>query len=357
MRNIRPAESIYFSQSMPPVLACLSLPDTERYLERMGLPAALACEPPSLDLLSRILMAHHLNIPYDSSAIHVGPEDWRGPNKEITWRQGPGMEMGGRGNFDRVVLRRNGGYCYALNQLAASLLRGFGFRVSEVGARVFLHRGKDPEEVGHWWSHTTHMALIVDWDGSDGRWFLDVGFGGGGSPIPIPLRDGATAPSLSPSESFLLREEPIPLGELAATTHDAYPGWTLYRRVVHAGVTIPDPAKAGSGPGHWTPCIHFTLATISPEDILAGDFYNSRHPQAPWANIFIASRLLPNGARRTICHGIPAIDASAPQDGRKYAKVYSKEGIKGVDYDVEWVPFETQPVRVVLERDFGFQFQ
>jgi hypothetical protein len=36
--------------------------------------------------------------------------------------------------------------------------------------------------------------------------------------------------------------------------------------------------------------------------------------------------------------------------------VYSKECIKGIEYDIEWVPFETQPVRKVLERDFGFHF-
>ena len=253
--------------------------------------------------------------------------------------------------------------------------------MSEVGARVYLHRGKDPAEVGYFWSQTTHICLIVDWEGADGRWFLDfgallsrllpcfriypagradpltcTGFGGGGCPIPIPLKHGATSPSLSRTESFLLCEEAMPVGDgdLASTMHDPPPGWTLYRRVVPAGTVIPSAADAHCGPGFWTPCIHFTPATLAPLDILMADFYNSRHAEAPWANIFITSRLLPNGARKTLCHGIPAIEGDAPQDGRKYAKLYSKEGIKGEEYDVEWVPYNTQAMGRVLEREFGF---
>ncbi|GAA5916594.1 hypothetical protein JCM8208_002117 [Rhodotorula glutinis] len=368
MRTFRPDESRYFSTSAPPTLACLNQADTEAYLERIGLASGssagssspdLASEPPSLALLAKILMAHHLSVPYDSSAIHVGSEAWArgkaGQREAIQWRAGPGQELG-EGNFRRIVLKRQGGYCFSTNCLAAALLRGFGFRVSEVGARVYLQRGKDPAEVGWgWWSQTTHVCLLVDWEGSGGRWFCDFGFGGGGSPIPIPLRHGATSPSLSRSESFLLCEEAMPLGDDTSFLHDPPAGFTLYRRVVPAGFIIPSHADTKLEPGHFfTPCIHFSLSTLAPLDIVANDFYNSQHPSAPWASIFLTSRLLPNGARRSLCHGIPALEAGAPQDGRKYAKLYSKEGIKGEEYDVEWVPFDTQSIGAVLERDFGF---
>jgi len=136
--------------------------------------------------------------------------------------------------------------------------------------------------------------------------------------------------------------------------HDAPAGWTLYRRVVPAGTIIRSHVEAKSGPGYYTPCVHFSLATLAPLDIVTADFYNSQHPSATWASIFLTSRLLPNGARRSLCHGIPAIEAGAPQDGRKYAKLYSKEGIKGEEYDVEWIPFDTQAIGAVLEREFGF---
>ncbi|GAA5921760.1 hypothetical protein JCM1841_001851 [Sporobolomyces salmonicolor] len=364
--SLRPAESIYFSTTLPPVLAVLNLADTHLYLRRLGLSPSLASQPPSLELLSTLLLAHHTHIPYDSSALHVPPGDWTGPSKPIQFRRGRGMELG-KGNFDRIMKGKDvqpdgrkggmpgqGSYCYGLNQLSASLLRGFGFRVSEIGARVFLHRGKDPKESGVWWSQTTHMALLVDWPGSEERWFLDVGFGGGGSPVPIPFRDGATAPSLSPYESFLLRFEKLPIGDLP-TIPDPPAGFTLYRRVTDTPIRAPE--LADSGPGYWTPCIHCTVATVAPEDIVMGDYFNSTHPTAPWANIFIVSVLLaPSGARKTLVHGIPAIDQEAPlhPEGKKLAKLYTKEAILGREYDVEWVVFETGPIREVLEREFNF---
>lgn len=363
----RPAESIYFSSSNPPVLAALNLEDTQLYLKRLGIDPELAHRPPSLELLSLILVQHHLTIPYDSSAIHVSDWDAEGP---ITWRNGRGMELG-RGNFERIVgkdkqgkqrIGKNGlpmgggGYCFALNQSCTALLRGFGFRVSEIPARVFLHRGRDPVD-GTLWSCTTHSALLVDYPGSEQRYFLDTGFGGGGSAVLLPFHNGATAPSLSKSESFLIKFEKMPMGEVTLYA-DPPDGFTLYRRVVEAGVEIKDHRVASDGPGYWTPCIHCSIASLSPEDLIIGDFFNSNHPTAPWANIFLVSLLLPNGARRTLCHGIPAIDQHAPThpDGKKLAKLYSKEGIKGSEYDIEWIVFETRPIRDVLEREFNFRF-
>jgi hypothetical protein len=165
----------------------------------------------------------------------------------------------------------------------------------------------------------------------------------------------------------------MPIGDLT-TTPDPHDGFTLYRRVVPAGVEIEDPATAGEGPGFWTPAMHLTvrflssslcaelttplfqIATIAPEDMVVADFYSSFHPEAAWTNAFIASILLPSGARRTLVHGIAAIERDAPNDGKRYAKLYEKEGIKGDETAVRWIPFETQPVREVLESEFGFSF-
>ncbi|GAA5944715.1 uncharacterized protein JCM15063_002378 [Sporobolomyces koalae] len=366
----RPESSVYVTTTVPPVLACLNLVDTQLYLNRLGLDPELAYRSPSVELLSRILLAHHVRIPYDSSRIHV--PDWSAsPSTPIEWRKGPGMQLG-RINFETIVgingkdgkqqLGQNGlptgggGYCYALNQSVTALLRGFGFTVSELPARVFLHRGRDPRVSGHWWSHTTHSALLVDWPGAEHRIFMDVGFGGGGSPIVIPFFDGSTAPSLSANESFLIRFEKMPIGDLAIYA-DPPEGFTLYRRVEEEGFAIADHSNADQSDGYWTPCIHCSIASMSPDDITAGDFYNSFHPKAPWANIFLVSILLPNGARRTLCHGIPAIDQHAPvhPEGKKLAKLYSKEGIKGTEYDVEWIVFETGPIREVLVREFNYR--
>jgi hypothetical protein len=131
----RPAESLYLSTTTPPALARLSLPDTHLYLARIDVsPSILTCLP-SLDILSTIMLAHATHVPYDTSALHVLEEDWKGPSKPIVLAQGRGMQAGA-GNFDRMVRKKRGGHCYSNNGLFAAVLRGFGFGVEEVGARV-----------------------------------------------------------------------------------------------------------------------------------------------------------------------------------------------------------------------------
>lgn len=183
---MRPKQSIYLTESSPiPKLAILNESDSKLYLERINLTNLTTISinsPPTLSLLSILLLQHQLCIPFDSSSIHV--KDWLSPSP-IELGNGNGMPLG-QLNFDRIIKNSiGGGYCYALNSLFASLLRGFGYRVSEIGARVHLKRGENPEETGFEWSAVTHMALLVDQvEGSEGRYLVDVGFGGGGSPIP-----------------------------------------------------------------------------------------------------------------------------------------------------------------------------
>lgn len=80
-------------------------------------------------------MHHSLAVPYDSSSLHVTNEDWNSAeSKPIILGGGVGMELG-KGNFDRIVKQRRGGYCYGQNTTMTAALRSFGFQVSEVGAR------------------------------------------------------------------------------------------------------------------------------------------------------------------------------------------------------------------------------
>ncbi|BGP53801.1 hypothetical protein JCM8202_005574 [Rhodotorula sphaerocarpa] len=356
MAGQRPQESAYMTSSWgeQPRLATLDLSDSEQYLRRIGLDAGLATLPPSLDLLDKLSVAHHLAVPFDTSALHVPLEAWAKEEGDLALRQGPGVQLG-RANFERIVERRHGGFCYAQNPLFASLLRGFGFRVSEVAARVFMNRGKDPKVAGYRWNFNTHVALIVDWEGCDGRYVCDVGFGGGGPPHPIPLENGATAPSISTSEAFMLREETMPVDNRRFTP-DPPSGWTLYRRVVPPGVSIPDHRQAETVPNSfWTPCFHFSLATMAIEDTMMGNLFNCTNDAAAFVHIFVVSRLLPNGGRQSLCRGIPAMDAEAPDDDRPYAKLYTKDSVNGEEYDIDWIPFDVQSIGQVLKETFGFK--
>lgn len=75
-------------------------------------------------------------------------------------------------------------------ELSLSLKSGVGTD----GVGRYLPRGKDPREVGYVWSAITHEALIVSWEGSDGSYLVDVGFGGGGCPFPyVPSRPSQSA--------------------------------------------------------------------------------------------------------------------------------------------------------------------
>ncbi|KAK4058845.1 hypothetical protein OIO90_000291 [Microbotryomycetes sp. JL221] len=358
----RPAESLYFSTVVPPRLAILNDADIQAYLDRLNLSSSeLLNVPPSFELLSKLMMAAHTSIPYDTSSLHVKEEVWNGPDDvDIKLGTGSGMQLHTKSNFDRIVNKHRGGFCYALNHLFGSLLRGLNFRTSEVGTRVYLHRGKDPAEVGYWWSSITHELLIVDWPGSDGRFVCDVGFGGGGCPRPIRLQDGATSASLSLVESFYLKAEDLPTGNCKSIM-DPAPGYTIYRRVCPRGRTVKDATSLELEDGEfWTPCVHFTLQTISPDDILMSTHYNETHPKAPFVNFFVVSLLLPSGARRTLSYGPPPIDMQEGNEeeaaGRRMAKLYTKNGIKGEEFDVDWIPFKVGPMKTTLQREYGFKF-
>ncbi|MBZ6370428.1 MAG: arylamine N-acetyltransferase [Microbacterium hominis] len=122
--SARPQESTYLSESSPPRAASLNLVDTEDYLERIHLGKQVASEPPSYDLLSKLSVAHHLAVPFDTSALHVPLEAWaERDGRQLGVKEGPGVELG-KANFDRIVKRRHGGFCYSQNPLFASLLRG-----------------------------------------------------------------------------------------------------------------------------------------------------------------------------------------------------------------------------------------
>lgn len=158
----------------------------------------------------------------------------------------------------------------------AALLRSFGFRVSDLGARVYMHRGQDPAEVGYLWSALTHHVLVADWPASGGkRYLVDVGFGGGGCPYPQLLEDGTTTGSLSKRESFVLRREAMPVD---GHHPDAQEGWTFLRRVLPRGRTVEDsPPEVG----YMSPCYHFTLNSMSPDDILMLNHYNGTSSLTP----------------------------------------------------------------------------
>lgn len=139
----------------------LSQAQVEKYLHRIGLDVqATLARPADRTLLADVQVAHILHVPFDLTPIHL-PNKVSGDNDQFDMRRGPGMPMDLQSGFANVVSRNRGGYCFVLNGLFAALLRALGFRVSELTARVYLLRNKDPAEAGWLWSSTTHVRRVT----------------------------------------------------------------------------------------------------------------------------------------------------------------------------------------------------
>jgi len=126
------------------------------YLSRIGVDATVGTDMATLWLLH----ARHLRtIPFENLSIHA--------SEPIVLEEGA--------LFDKIVIRRRGGFCYELNGLLAVLLGALGFDVTMISAGVMGGN----EEFG---PPFDHMALVVQ---LAERWLVDVGFG---SSFRLPLR-------------------------------------------------------------------------------------------------------------------------------------------------------------------------
>ncbi|HZB44754.1 MAG TPA: arylamine N-acetyltransferase [Pyrinomonadaceae bacterium] len=122
--------------------------NTTAYLERIDYRGPL---DPTAETLRRLQVAHLLRVPFENLSIHAGEP----------------ILLDDDALFDKIVVRRRGGFCYELNGLFAALLRALGFRVEMLSARVMGQAGEFGPEFDH-------MALLVS---LAERWLVDVGFG------------------------------------------------------------------------------------------------------------------------------------------------------------------------------------
>jgi N-hydroxyarylamine O-acetyltransferase len=129
-------------------LTGLTAPATSAYLERIGYQGPLT---PAAETLRRLQVAHLLSVPFENLSIHSGEP----------------IQLDDAALFEKIVVRRRGGFCYELNGLFAALLRALGFDVVMLSAGVWGSAGEFSPEFDH-------MALQVT---LGERWLVDVGFG------------------------------------------------------------------------------------------------------------------------------------------------------------------------------------
>lgn len=122
--------------------------DLSAYLSRIGVRGPLS---PSSETLRQLHHAHLLAVPFENLSIH-----WGEP-----------IVLDDNALFEKIVVRRRGGFCYELNGLFAALLRSLGFDVTMLSAEV-------ADDKGGFGPPFDHMALAVT---LEDVWLADVGFG------------------------------------------------------------------------------------------------------------------------------------------------------------------------------------
>lgn len=137
--------------------------DIQRYLERISYSGNLSIDASTLKALA---IAHQRSVPFENLDNH------------LLLPSTLDVDL----FYEKIVVQGRGGWCYELNGLFGSLLRGLGYRVDYLAARVF---GR-----GYEGRNFSHLCLRVGFD--DESYLADVGFGQNFHE-PLEWRDGAAA--------------------------------------------------------------------------------------------------------------------------------------------------------------------
>jgi N-hydroxyarylamine O-acetyltransferase len=244
---------------------------TDAYLKALG----LTREAPSLALLSQIARRHVATFSFGS----IGP------------RLGDSLPLDLPSLYDRIVVRKRGGYCFEQNGLLYDVLDELGFKVTLQMARVLLNMDVN--------FGLTHRMTLVDIEGS--RYIVDVGFGALGPRLPVNIEPGLAPPD---EHKFWVAETRP--GELCLHTIKDGAPWMLYR---------------------------FDLTRYGPADCEIGHFYSHKHPKANFVNNLIAARKLDEEIRSL--------------RNRDY-------WVLRPDGDTTHVVADAQDLRRILTQEFGF---
>ena len=202
--------------------------NVDQYLERIHMERPTVLDREYLDQL----MIHHLMyVPFENMDLYFGLADISQDLDEL---------------FDKIVLRRRGGYCFELNALVCAFLQQLGYEAWSVSCRIL--RGKD------YISPMLHRAVLVRLDGQ--VYYCDVGYGGPQPAGAVPLGGERTICG----ERFCIEER-------------ENPWWGLDRYT--------------SG-GKREQVIEFWLTPLPASYFVPYNFYSSRSP----ASLFAQKRIL-----------------------------------------------------------------
>ncbi len=213
--------------------------DLGRYLERIGLAGELPDRP--AERLAAVHRAHATSIPFENLDPHRGAP----------------VSLEPRDLFEKLVVRRRGGYCFEQNLLLKAGFEALGFEVKPYLARV--RAGAPPGAI----RPRSHMVLGVQADGV--RWHADVGFGRGTLIEPIPFGAGGD-----------YRQH----------------GWSF--RAVEDGSELVLQSRED---GRWLDLYGFVPEPAPLIDAVVSNWYTSTHPRSPFVTGLIVCAHRRDGSR------------------------------------------------------------
>ena len=213
-----------------------SVIDLDAYFERIGYSGG---RTPTLETLRAIHFRHPQAIPFENLNPLLGRP----------------VRLDAASLQEKLVLGGRGGYCFEHNLLLGHALRGLGFQVTELAARVLWNAAPDAVRP------RSHMLLLVDVVDS-GRYIADVGFGG--LTLTGPLRLQPDTEQETPHESFRLLR-----------TQDEF---VLQARIGEA----------------WKPLYRFSLEEQLLPDYEVTNWYLSNHPASQFVTGLMAARPEPD---------------------------------------------------------------
>jgi N-hydroxyarylamine O-acetyltransferase len=162
--------------------------------------------------------------------------------------------------FEKIVIRKRGGFCYELNGLFCELLKALGFRVEVLSARVRSADGSFSREFDH-------MLLKVSLE--DEHWIADVGFG-----------DSSLDPVRMRPEDAQMKDAP----QFAVLAADR--AWDLGRR---------------QSDGSYVPDYRFTETPRQLGDFEGMCEFHQTSPESHFTQKRVCTKALPNGRITVAC--------------------------------------------------------
>jgi N-hydroxyarylamine O-acetyltransferase len=152
--------------------------------------------------------------------------------------------------IQKIVVEKQGGYCFEHNKLMFEVLQYLGFEVTALFGRVLLNRDINVPQ--------THRITLLKYN--DDFYIVDVGFGALSPSLPIKF--GKVSTTTSQNTEYLITDYKDNKLALQIVKDKAY--FTLYS---------------------------FDLQRYHDNDFEMGHFYSHQHPKANFVNNFVISKI------------------------------------------------------------------